>query len=283
MSLTPENSSTGWPSFGEHLPWSLAAFSINGGSGKPRDVQRRMNIKMNRPCLEKNMISVEQKIGEKTYTIRELGANDLEDLFSLHCKAVKEANSDGFVRLGFHKKEYFAENLQKHGSVLGVYYIEKLVAYGSLRYPAQSEINFGKVIGLSAENLEHVTHLNGCAVSPRHRGVRIQDILTVFRLSIAKSRRFHHIFIEVHLNNPFSLYSAFNNGLTVRAITEDGDDKYLLLHRDIRSDIRYSTLLPARVVNLADLKGHQNALASGLVGSSFLSTERSTEVLYVPE
>lgn len=96
-------------------------------------------------------------------------------------------------------------------------------------YPGICEENLGNEIGLSANQMLDVVHMESAAVRPEYRGNGIQGKLMDVAEKEAVERGKHYLMCTIHPDNRFSRANAMSRGYNVMKTKE----KYGGLIRDI--------------------------------------------------
>lgn len=199
--------------------------------------------------------------------VRLLSPTDLNDLLALHEAAIEERVKRNVGNLiGRHDANYFEENLSSTGFIFGAFCESKLIGYCSARAPATTEENFGHHLGLEANDLGVVMHLNGAYICPGFRGKGLHVCMADRRKKEAHRRGFKHLLVEAHKNNHSTLVNQFRSNMVVRSITMDGPDEYLLLHyqkdryTNLRTEVAFET------ASVGDVSVHRRLISQGLVG-----------------
>lgn len=95
-----------------------------------------------------------------------------------------------------------------------------LAAVFMVTYPGHSDENLGLDIGLSADSLSLVAHMDSAAVLPAYRGHHLQRRLMEHAENYLCSKGYRYLCCTIHPENKYSLNSALSLGYEVKTTCE---------------------------------------------------------------
>lgn len=124
------------------------------------------------------------------------------------------------------------------GIAIGVFADNILIAFRTISFPGNTELNLGRELNIPDDELPHVAHLEATVVHPQYRGNRLQAKMMKHTLDIIDELGHFHILCTVSPFNYPSLKNVMDSGLTIKALGQregpyEGRWRYLL-HRDTR-------------------------------------------------
>ena len=143
------------------------------------------------------------KIDKSILKIEKLDISSIPELLDIQEEAFEYAKGDtDFLRRN--TVETLTPCFNEPSVVLGVFHLEKLVAFGILYYAGKTEENLAKDID-EVESLTDNANLKLTIVRPNYRGNGLQRLLILELEKYAKKSGFTYLSTTVSPNNPWSL------------------------------------------------------------------------------
>ena len=107
-------------------------------------------------------------------------------------------------------RQIFQDSLEGKGLIVGCLVENQLIGFRSIWYPRDHQDNLGLEIGLQANQLSEVAHLERSCVLPEFRGNNLQIRMTRHAINLAKKNKyFRYIFSTVAPENYASMQDKF--------------------------------------------------------------------------
>jgi len=219
-----------------------------------------------------------EKNGRAPFELRYLEKSDLPLLLSLQEVIAKALPSPEIFRLD--TEDYFRRHFDAERGVIGAFAGDRLIAYGILSFPGESEDNFGRDIGLPPDELKSVAHLETSAVHPDYRGNGLQKKIFEIHFRTLENGNYAHALCTVSPKNYPSLRNMFDAGMVIRAVKiKFGWMLRYILHKDFRlaGPVRAAEV---ERVPADDLETQKRLLAGGWYGFDAVSDGGNIEILF---
>lgn len=157
--------------------------------------------------------------------------------------------------------EFYKKEAESEGKLIGVYHEGALAAYSLLSVPGDDESNLGYDLGIPAEELPKVAHMEMTVVHPVFRGEHFQKQFTEIRLHLMRALHMTHACATVHPDNHASVRNILDAGLAIRLLKyKYGEKLRYVAHKSfaLSEDFEHSTpvkLSPKLVQDQQDLLG----------------------------
>ncbi|KJS45197.1 MAG: hypothetical protein VR70_00690 [Rhodospirillaceae bacterium BRH_c57] len=203
---------------------------------------------------------------EVPFRAHALTAEHVDAIYELHRTAHALAVRPELVRLD--TRDYFAEHIEGHGLILGVFVGDALVGYGLISIPTNDAENYGTFLGLPHDEFPLVGQLEGAAVHHDWWGRGLHNMLARWRVACLHNAGYRHICATVAPRNTWSLNNLLRVGMTVREIATlyGGLTRYVLQWEGPS----YAALKPAAgdiPLSLDDLDAQRAVIAKGARGA----------------
>lgn len=175
------------------------------------------------------MIEKQLKNGQMI-TIRKCTLDDLSEILALQDEVIQTLTTTSFLQPL--SEEEFSHILSDHGTMLGAFHKDELIAFRALLIPQVNEADhLGEDAGIPKEAWSKVIYSEISNVSPKFRGNGLQKILGEQIFQGIDSERFAYVCATVAPFNIASLLDKFTLGMKIVALKEkyEGLTRYILL------------------------------------------------------
>jgi hypothetical protein len=222
---------------------------------------------------------------EFRYLVRRLVQAEVPRIHRLHREILRTLPSP--LLLYDRDPEFFAECIGGRGCVVGAFSEDRLIGYATGWVPgADHEGNFGRDLGLEAEDLRRVAHLAGSSVLPPYRGNRLHTDLVIMRSAVLHAEGYHHQCGEIVPMNVYSIRSYLANGHFLKGFRIDDfrfdpeGEPHFILHRDTRSSPRRIDEPDPPEAPIHDVKAYLRMLGAGRWGFRVRDAEGEARLCY---
>lgn len=163
-------------------------------------------------------------------TIIRLNDTHLARVISLHRAVLADADP---MLVTSETDNFFQQHMSACGQIFGIFDQDTLVAYSILGLPRPGDPNFGTDLGLPADDLGTVAHIDGVAVSPDYRGQNWQYKLACHRLEQARKAGRKIALTTVAPGNFASLINILSAGMIIRGLKEKYGGHRFLMRADL--------------------------------------------------
>lgn len=217
---------------------------------------------------------------DRPFSIRRLGPADLDAIDDLQRRIVTSLQDPSLYHPN--PRERLAQCLGQEGLMIGTLVDDQPIGFRSIFYPGSRPDNLGRDIGLPAQDLATVAHLERSAVLPAYTGNRLQIRMTGQALKIAVAEhRLRHLFSTVAPGNAASILDKFAVGmLIVRAMKKYGDLWRFIFHRDLDDPI---AIIPETAIEVPapDLATQVRLVEEeGYIGSALREEDHGVIMVY---
>lgn len=172
---------------------------------------------------------------ERPFEIRLLGPGSLDEVCEKQRFIVATLTDPEFYHPN--PRELIGMSLGEHGIGIGTFVDGALVGFRLVLFPGARADNLGRDIGLSANCLDSVAHLERTGVDPVYRGNRLQIRMTAHAVRlIVENHRWRHLFSTVAPANFASMQDKFRIGMQIVRTKKKYQDYwrhvFYLDHRD---------------------------------------------------
>ncbi len=212
-----------------------------------------------------------------SYDVRFLDERALQAILELQEQVARSLPSPEIFRL--HDEDYFRRLLGSDRFVIGVMVEDNLIAYSLITVPGKGNENLGRDIGLPAEELEFVAHLQATAVHPGHRGNGLQRKMGIAHLKVIEDMGFEHVLCTVSPKNPASLGNILSIGFAIVALKPKFGSawRYIMYKNLIRPAAKRCC---QAIIKGSDISGQLELLDKGYVGFGIKKPFSDFEVYY---
>lgn len=209
-------------------------------------------------------IIYQDHLGEQTFYVRHLAADDLEEIMEVQQKVIDALPNKELLQPL--TEEEFLTILTGGGIMLGAFVEDGLIAFRALLIPELDDEGLGADIGLAKEeDLRRVMYLEITNVLPTYRGYGLQKQLGNMIMKEIDISRFDYVLSTVMPYNIPSLKDKFYQGMHIEKLKDKygGKLRYIFVkYVNKELELEDKPILLA----MGDYKAQQTLLNQGYIG-----------------
>lgn len=215
---------------------------------------------------------------KKEYLMKLIGMDYIPEVLDLQDTVVRNLNLSEIFQSD--DKEFFKDELEKGGKIIGVFAEKELVAYRFITTPKGESMNLGVDLQLPKKEIHKVGHLETTIVHPDYRGNGLQRKTLVVALDIFKYLEYRHICSTISPKNYHSLKNVMSGGLVIKSLKDKyGGKLRFILHRDLMDSNprQYKRTIAIDDVNIVR---NEKILENGFEGYQTFKNRNSFAIRY---
>ena len=150
------------------------------------------------------------KINEEAYRLQPCTLASIDNLLSIQAEAFKHLDYKETLRKN--SKEMLESCLQPPHHTIGVFYRQKMIAFGILYIGGNSDENLAKNIGIEPSMIQKTANIKLIIVRPQYRGNRLQCVLIEAIEAYAIKQGFKQLACTIAPGNSHSIINFEKKG-----------------------------------------------------------------------
>jgi hypothetical protein len=201
---------------------------------------------------------------EKEYKMVMLDKSNLKEMMELQQIILQYIKDPDIYQPD--NEEFMLNILTGNGRAVGVLVDNEIVAWHTLLFPGDSELNLGIDLKLPKDQLKNVAHLETSVVHPKVRKNSLHTIMQDELSKITNELNYYHLCVTVSPYNYPSIKGSIVAGLKIHKLKKKYDGKWrYILYKNLRNPAELCKDDDV-IVKSTELEKQQELLNKGYVG-----------------